>query len=113
VGIFEKSGIFSPREFADLWKGKFKLDATHLGAAAGLASFYYFHRDFISAKGVVGNIIDAFDHHRKPETSFYGLIASDDTNTNVFQQFMIIQITRDNTIRIVNDQGKGVYPAPL
>jgi len=113
VRIFEKSGIFSPREFADLWKRKFKLDATHLGAAAGLAAVYYFHRDFISAQGIVGNIINAFDHHRKPETSFYGLIASDETNTNVFQQYMIIQITKDSTIQIVNEQGKGVYPAPL
>merc|ERR1719397_1184726 len=113
VGIFETDGIFSPREFGNLWRAKFDFDATHSGAAAGLAIFYFFHRDFISAQGIVGNIIKAFDHHRKPETSFYGLMASDNTNTNTFQQWMIIQITQDNKILIVNDQGKGIYPAPL
>jgi len=95
-----------------MWKAKFDFDVTH-GDAAGLAIFYYFHRDFISAQGIVGNIIKAFDHHRKPETSFYGLMASDKTNTNIFQQWMVIQITQDNKIQIVNDQGKGIYPAPL
>jgi len=113
VGIFETDGIFSPSEFGNLWRAKFDFDATHSGAASSLAIFYFFHRDFISAQGIVGNIIKAFDHHRKPETSFYGLMASDKTNTNIFQQWMVIQITQDNKIQIVNDQGKGIYPAPL
>jgi hypothetical protein len=113
VGIFEKSGMFSADEFATHWKIKFGFEATHLGAAAGVAIFYYFHRDFIAAKGVVGNIIKTFDHNRKPETSFYGLTASDEGSSNVFQQWMVIQIRKDNKLQIINQQGKGVYPAPL
>jgi len=113
VGMFGTAGIYSPREFAESWKTKFNEEATHIGAAAPVTPFYYFHRDFIKASGVVANLINNFNQPRTPETSYYGLLASDDTGTNSFQEWMAIQIMSDETIKIVNQDGKGRYPAPF
>jgi len=60
----------------------------------------------------VSNIIKNFDNSRTPESSFYGLMASDSTGTNAFQMWMPVQIMHDDTLKLINLDGKGVYPAP-
>jgi len=111
--MFTSAGIFSARDFAEKWEARFGISATHIEAAAPLTPFYYFHRDIIGVNGVVANIINNFDNSRKPETSFYGFMASDSTGTNNFQEWMAIQIMTDDSIKIVNQDGKGVYPTPF
>jgi len=112
VGLFRAAGIHSPAKFAERWKKEFNEAADHISAAAPLTAFYYFHRDFIKARGNVSNIIKNFDNSRTPESSFYGLMASDSTGTNAFQMWMPVQIMNDDTLKVINLDGKGVYPAP-
>jgi hypothetical protein len=112
VGFFQPKGVYSPASFAETWHHQFHELAGHISAAAPLTPFYYFHRDFISAEGNVSNMIKNFDTSRKPESSFYGLMASDNTGTNVFQIWMAVQIMKDDTLKVINLEGKGVYPAP-
>jgi len=40
------------------------------------------------------------------------LMASDSTGTNAFQMWMPVQIMNDDTLKVINLDGKGVYPAP-
>jgi len=112
VGLFEAAGIHSPAKFAEAWKAKFNAEADHIGAAAPFSAFYYFHRDFINADGNVSEMIKNFDNPRTPESSFYGLMACDITGTNPFQKWMPVQIMQDNTLKVIDVDVRGVYPAP-
>jgi len=113
VGFFQSAGIFSPAMFAEIWRSKFNEVANHISAASPLTSFYLFHRDFIRVGGNVSNIIKNFDNVRTPESSFYGLMASDVTGTNDFQKWMAVQIMKDDTLKLINLNEKGIYPAPF
>jgi len=113
VGFFESAGLHSPAKFAEVWRERFDKVATHISAAAPFTPFYYFHRDFINAAGDVSKIINNFDDSRKPESSFYGLTASDNTGTNPFQKWMAVQIMKDDSLQIISQDTMGVYPAPI
>lgn len=113
VGFFESAGVHSPVKFAELWSERFDEIPSHLSAAAPLTPFYYFHRDVINAYGIVSNIINNFDNSRTPESSFYGLMACDITGTNPFQKWMAVQIMNDDTLKVINQDTKGVYAAPF
>merc|ERR1719509_138681 len=77
VKMFEAWGEQSAHFFAEEWSAEFSSSPAH-GSAAALGAFYYFHRDLVSANGNKSAIIDQFSTKRRPETSFYGLIATDE-----------------------------------